>query len=84
MTRCEYIPVRSLRPSMGATLRAAYAVQIVYPDDLLPSAVPADDSPDKFVWSKFGRPQDARRVCAREGAHQTPVQTCNHLHSSIY
>ena len=39
-TRCEYIPVRSLRPSLGATLRAAHAVQIVCPDDLLPSAVP--------------------------------------------
>ena len=48
-TRCKYVPVRSLHPSMGATLRAAHAVQIVYPDDLLPSAVPADDSLKKLM-----------------------------------
>ena len=42
-TRCEYILVRSLCPSLGTTLRAADAVQIVCPDDLLPSAIPAHD-----------------------------------------
>ena len=38
-TRCKYIHVRSLRPSLGATLRAASAVQIVFPDDLSPPAI---------------------------------------------
>ena len=33
-TRCKYVHVRSLHPSLGATLRAAHAVQIVYPDDV--------------------------------------------------
>ena len=48
-TRCEYVPVRSLRPSLGATLRAAVAVQIVYPDDLLPSAIHAEDSLERRI-----------------------------------
>ena len=75
-TRCEYVPVRSLRPSLDATLRAAVAVQIVCPDDLLPSAVPADDSLDKSAGSRFGRPKDARRGYAMDGVNQNPIQSC--------
>ena len=41
-TRCEYVHVRSLRPSLGATLRAACAVQIVYPDDLSSPSMAGD------------------------------------------
>ena len=74
----------SLRPSLGATLRAAVAVQIVYPDNLsLNHSYGYAFGPrikygagsgtrwrHKSARSRFGRPQDARRVCAMEGAHQ--------------
>lgn len=33
--------------------------------------------PDKSSRSGFGRSQDARRVCAREGAHQSPQEKVN-------
>ena len=73
----------SLRPSLGATLRAAVAVQIVYPDDLSLNhshryafgprikyrARSGTRWRHKSAGSRFGRPQDARRVCAMEGAH---------------
>ena len=42
----------------------------------LPSAVPADDSPDKSAGSRFGRPKDARRGHAMDGVNQKPIQTC--------
>ena len=82
--------MRSLRPSLGATLRAAaasghvFAVQIVCPDDLSLNhshryafgprikygAGSGTRWRHKSARSRFGRPQDARRVCAMEGAHQ--------------
>ena len=83
--------MRSLRPSpclqpqgqaLGATLRAAVAVQIVCPDDLsLNHSYGYAFGPrikygagsgtrwrHKSARSRFGRPQDA--LCAMEGAHQ--------------
>ena len=82
----------SLRPSpclqlqgqaLGATLRAAVAVQIVCPDNLsLNHSYGYAFGPrikygagsgtrwrHKSARSRFGRPQDARRGCAMEGAH---------------
>ena len=69
--------------ALGATLRTAVAVQIVCPDNLsLNRSYGYAFGPrikygagagtrwrDKSARSRFGRPQDARRVCAREGAH---------------
>ena len=35
------------------------------------------DLPDKSARSGFGRSKNARRVCAMEGAHQSPQETVN-------
>ena len=70
--------------ALGATLWAAVAVQIVCPDDLsLNHSYGYAFGPrikygagsgtrwrHKSARSRFGRPQDARRGCAMEGAHQ--------------
>ena len=70
--------------ALGATLRAAVAVQIVCPDNLsLNHSYGYAFGPrikygagsgtrwrHKSARSRFGHPKDARRVCAMEGAHQ--------------
>ena len=70
--------------ALGATLRAAVAVQIVCPDNLsLNHSCGYAFGPrikygagsgtrwrHKSARSRFGHPQGARRVCAMEGAHQ--------------
>ena len=88
--------MRSLRPSLGATLRAACRranrlscrfVSLVF---LPPAGTCSLNQSHRYAFgprikygagsgthwrhksarSRFGRPQDARRVCAMEGAHQ--------------
>ena len=74
----------SLRPSLGATLRAAIAVQIVCPDNLsLNHSYGYAFGPrikygpgsgtrwrHKSVWNGFGHSKSARRGRSRDGAHQ--------------
>ena len=58
-TRCKYIHVRSLRPSLGTTLRAAGAVQIVCPDEL---SLPAIHGFQRVLTNLPGADLDARRA----------------------
>ena len=73
----------SLRPSLGATLRAAVAVQIVCPDDLslnqMNNYAFGRERPltHKSARSRFGHPKDA--LCAMEGAHQNPARSSHQL-----
>ena len=59
--------MRSLRPSLDATLRAAIAVQIVCPDNL---SLNRSYSYAFGPRIKYGAGSGTRWVCAMEGAHQ--------------